>query len=113
VVKRHSDWGDRMLGDLGFGRDVRHLVRDHHERLDGSGYPHGINDSAISLDARILAVCDVYDALMSKRVYRKAWTHERAIALLREESGTAFDPKCVAALERVLASERSPQTIAV
>jgi hypothetical protein len=113
VVKRHSDWGDRMLGDLGFGRDVRHLVRDHHERLDGSGYPHGINDSAISLDARILAVCDVYDALMSKRVYREAWTHERAIALLREESGTAFDPKCVAALERVLASERSPQTIAV
>jgi hypothetical protein len=113
VVKRHSDWGDRMLGDLGFGRDVRHLVRDHHERLDGSGYPHGINDSAISLDARILAVCDVYDALMSKRVYREAWTHERAIALLREESGTAFDPKCVAALERVLARERSPQTIAV
>jgi HD-GYP domain-containing protein (c-di-GMP phosphodiesterase class II) len=113
VVKRHSDWGDRMLGDLGFGRDVRHLVRDHHERLDGSGYPHGISDSAISLDARILAVCDVYDALMSKRVYRDAWTHERAVALLREESGSSFDPKCVEALERVLARERSPESIAV
>jgi HD domain len=113
VVKRHSEWGDKMLGDLGFGKDVRQLVRDHHERLDGSGYPHGIGDSAISLDARILAVCDVYDALMSKRVYREAWTHERAIALLHEESGSSFDPKCVAALERVLARERSPETIAV
>jgi len=113
VVKRHSEWGDRMLGDLGFGKDIRQLVRDHHERLDGSGYPHGIGDSAISLDARILAVCDVYDALISKRVYREAWTHERAIALLREESGSSFDPKCVAALERVLARERSPETIAV
>jgi HD-GYP domain-containing protein (c-di-GMP phosphodiesterase class II) len=113
VVKRHSEWGDKMLGDLGFGKDVRQLVRDHHERLDGSGYPHGIGDSAISLDARILAVCDVYDALISKRVYREAWTHERAIALLREESGSSFDPVCVAALERVLARERSPETIAV
>jgi HD-GYP domain-containing protein (c-di-GMP phosphodiesterase class II) len=113
VVKRHSEWGDKMLGDLGFGKDVRQLVRDHHERLDGSGYPHGIGDSAISLDARILAVCDVYDALISKRVYREAWTHERAIGLLREESGSSVDPKCVAALERVLARERSPETIAV
>jgi hypothetical protein len=113
VVKRHSEWGDRILGDLGFGKNIRQLVRDHHERLDGSGYPHGIGDSAISLDARILAVCDVYDALISKRVYRKAWTHERAVALLREESGSSFDPSCVAALERVLARERSPQTIAV
>ena len=113
VVKRHSEWGDKMLGDLGFGKDIRQLVRDHHERLDGSGYPHGIGDAAISLDARILAVCDVYDALISKRVYREAWTHERAIALLREESGSSFDPKCVAALERVLARERSPETIAV
>jgi putative nucleotidyltransferase with HDIG domain len=113
VVKRHAAWGDRMLGDLGFKENVRQLVRDHHERLDGSGYPHGIGGTAISLDARILAVCDVYDALVSRRVYREAWTHERAIALLREESGTAFDPKCVAALERVLARERIPELVAV
>jgi putative nucleotidyltransferase with HDIG domain len=113
VVKGHAEWGDRMLSDLGFKEDVRQLVRDHHERLDGSGYPHGIGGTAISLDARILAVCDVYDALVSRRVYREAWTHERAIALLREESGTAFDPKCVAAVERVLARERIPELVAV
>ena len=55
VIKRHPEWGDRMLVDLGFGDDVRHLVRDHHERLDGSGYPHGSESSLISFDARILA----------------------------------------------------------
>jgi putative nucleotidyltransferase with HDIG domain len=112
VVKRHADWGDRMLRDLGFKEEVRQLVRSHHERLDGSGYPHGVAGPAMPLDVRILAVCDVYDALISQRVYREAWTHERAIALLREESGTAFNPKCVAALERVLARERRPSLIA-
>ena len=61
---------------------------------------------------RILTVCDVYDALVTKRVYREAWTHERAIGLLREESGSAFDPACVAALERVLGSERPPLALA-
>jgi HD-GYP domain-containing protein (c-di-GMP phosphodiesterase class II) len=113
VVKRHPEWGDRMLVDLGFGEEVRHLVRTHHERLDGSGYPHGAEGSLISLDARILAVCDVYDALISTRVYRDAWSHERAVKLLREESGTSFDGKCVAALERVLARDRFPIAAAV
>jgi HD-GYP domain-containing protein (c-di-GMP phosphodiesterase class II) len=113
VIKEHPESGDMLLVDLGFGDEVRHLVRDHHERLDGSGYPHGAHSSLISLDARILAVCDVYDALISRRVYRDAWTHERAVTLLREESGTSFDPKCVAALERVLSSERAPVAAAV
>jgi len=88
-------------------------VLDHHERLDGSGYPRGLNGPTISLDARILGVCDVYDALISTRVYREAWTHERAIALLHEESGTKLDRRCVAGLERVLARERAPEAIAV
>lgn len=113
VIKEHPVSGDKLLVDLGFGDEVRHLVRDHHERLDGSGYPYGAESSLISFDARILAVCDVYDALISRRVYRDAWTHERAVALLREESGTSFDPKCVAALERVLSDERAPAAAAV
>jgi putative two-component system response regulator len=53
-----------------------------------------------------MSVCDVYDALMSQRVYRDAWSQEAALELLREQSGTAFDPRCVAALERVLEDER-------
>jgi HD-GYP domain-containing protein (c-di-GMP phosphodiesterase class II) len=56
-------------------------------------------------------VCDVYDALCSERVYREAWTHERAVSLLREEAGTAFDARCVAALERVLGA--APIAVAV
>jgi putative nucleotidyltransferase with HDIG domain len=113
IIKRHPEWGDKMLVDLGFGEEIRHLVRSHHERLDGSGYPHGSEGSLIPLDVRILAVCDVYDALISTRVYRDAWSHERAVKLLRDESGTSFDAKCVSALERVLASELEPIAAAV
>jgi HD domain-containing protein len=106
VVKRHPDAGVRLLRDLGgFPEPALELVRHHHERLDGSGYPDGIAASTLDLDTRILAVCDVYDALVSPRVYRKAWSHERAIALLRDE--TLFDQRCVSALERVVGRERS------
>jgi HD-GYP domain-containing protein (c-di-GMP phosphodiesterase class II) len=106
VVQGHPEWGNKLLSELGgFSQAVRQLVRDHHERLDGAGYPRGLAADAIDLDTRVLTVCDVYDALISKRVYRPAWTHEDAMALLRRESGTAFDERCVAALERVVAGE--------
>ena len=68
---------------------------DHHERLDGSGYPRGLAGPSITLDARILAVCDVYDALISTRVYRDAFTHEQAMAILREEAGAKLERRCV------------------
>jgi HD-GYP domain-containing protein (c-di-GMP phosphodiesterase class II) len=84
-------------------------VRCHHERLDGSGYPHAARAAEIPLEARVLAVCDVYDALLSTRVYRAAWTHERAIALLRAGAATQFDARCVEALERVLTRERGAE----
>ncbi len=106
VVQGHPEWGNRLLSELGgFSQAVRHLVRDHHERLDGAGYPRGLSAEEIDLDTRILTVCDVYDALISKRMYRPAWAHEDAMALLRRESGTAFDARCVAALERVVTGE--------
>jgi putative nucleotidyltransferase with HDIG domain len=102
-ITRHPGAGVTLLEELGgFDLLVVSLVNDHHERLDGSGYPRGLRGSQISLEARILCVCDVYDALLSPRVYRPAWTHERAIALLREGAGTGFDPICVDALERVV-----------
>jgi two-component system response regulator RpfG len=110
VVKRHPEWGRKLLGELGgFADTVRRLVLDHHERLAGGGYPRGIASGELQLDVRILTVCDVYDALISPRVYRDAWTHEQAIALLREQTGEVFDHRCVAALERVLARERNEQ----
>jgi HD-GYP domain-containing protein (c-di-GMP phosphodiesterase class II) len=86
---------------------VRRLVLDHHERLDGSGYPRGLGSDQLELDTRILAVCDVYDALISSRVYRDAWSHEDALSLQHCEAGTTLDAHCVQALERVLAAEHA------
>jgi HD-GYP domain-containing protein (c-di-GMP phosphodiesterase class II) len=112
IVKRHVDSGVALLRELGgFGDPVLRLVRDHHERLDGTGYPHAIDARSISLETRVLTACDVYDALRSRRVYRDAWPHERALALLRDEIGSAFDGGCVEALERVLARQHEPEVV--
>jgi putative nucleotidyltransferase with HDIG domain len=105
VIRRHPRSGERLLGQLGFSQRVRRVVLDHHERLDGSGYPRGLTAGQLDLDARILAVCDVYDALISARVYRTAWTHDRALQLLHGDAGSAFDRRCVDALERVVDRE--------
>jgi hypothetical protein len=106
VIKLHPGRGVKLLRELGgFGPAIHDLVHSHHERLDGKGYPRSLSESELSLDTRILTVCDVYDALVSPRVYRDAWSHEDALALLHKDTGTAFDARCVAALERVLAHD--------
>jgi putative nucleotidyltransferase with HDIG domain len=106
VIQHHPERGARLVDELGgFPPEVRRLVLDHHERLDGQGYPRGLRAEQIDLETRILTVCDVYDALVSKRVYREAWSQYQALALLAQESGAAFDPRCVSALEEVLADE--------
>jgi putative nucleotidyltransferase with HDIG domain len=102
-IRRHPNAGRKLLDELGgFPETVRRLVSDHHERLDGTGYPAGLEGDELPIETRILAVCDVYDALVSDRVYRAAWTPERALALLQEEAGTGYDPSVVKALERVV-----------
>jgi putative nucleotidyltransferase with HDIG domain len=112
VIRLHPQRGDRLLGDLGFPERVRRLVLDHHERLDGSGYPRGLGRT-MPFEARILAVCDVYDALISPRVYRPAWAPERAVAYLHTGAGSLFDRRCVAALERVLGRSEPAAAVAV
>jgi HD-GYP domain-containing protein (c-di-GMP phosphodiesterase class II) len=103
IVKRHPERGQELLAELGgFDDNVTHLVLDHHERLDGTGYPRRLEGDDLDLETRILAVCDVYDALVSPRVYRAAWSSGRALSLLHEEAGTAFDSRCVAALVSVV-----------
>ena len=71
------------------------IVVGHHERWDGSGYPHGLKGEEIPLSARIMAIADVYDALISERCYKKAIPVEEAVEIIREESETHFDPKLV------------------
>jgi HD-GYP domain-containing protein (c-di-GMP phosphodiesterase class II) len=106
VIKRHPELGSDLVRELGFSAQVAKLVLDHHERLDGSGYPRGLGAPDLDIETRILAVCDVFDALLSKRVYRDPWRLDDALELLSRESGTKFDPACVDALERVIARER-------
>ena len=107
VVMQHVHTGPALLRLLGgFSPLVHRLVRGHHERFDGSGYPKAVAGDPIPLDVAILAVCDVYDALVSERVYRKAWSHERALEHLRAGAGKLFDATCVEALADVLARER-------
>jgi HD-GYP domain-containing protein (c-di-GMP phosphodiesterase class II) len=114
LIKRHPQDGARLLADLGgFPQEVLDLVLDHHERLDGGGYPRSLPAAGIGRATRVLTVCDVYDALVSHRVYRPAWSPEKALELLHTESGMAFDPDCVAALERVLGrDEHDPGWVA-
>jgi two-component system response regulator RpfG len=113
LVRRHPEWGIELLTELGgFSEATKRLVLCHHERLDGSGYPRGLGADDLDLDARILGVCDVYDALLSSRVYREAWTPEAALEFLRERSGTQFDSRCVDALGGVVAHERRIVTAA-
>ena len=109
AIRRHPGDGDELLADLGFSTRIRRMVRGHHERLDGSGYPDGLRGDEIDLETRILAVADVYDALVSPRVYRDAWPVPRALALLREEAGVGFDARCVEALERIVGGVGEPE----
>ena len=106
VIRLHPVWGDELLAQLGHPERIRRWVRGHHERLDGSGYPDRLAGSCLDLETRILAVADVYDALVSPRVYRSAWTSDRALALLREGAGTLFDERCVAQLEALTQAQR-------
>ncbi len=77
-------------------------MRGHHERLDGSGYPDGLRGDELSLEIRILGVCDVYDALTSERVYRRAYTQPQALTILARSRGIAFDADVLDALSRVV-----------
>ena len=114
VIRQHPSRGAELVEDLGgFSPLVVRLVRDHHERLDGRGYPAGSGGECLDLETRVLTACDVYDALLSTRVYREAWSRGRALRLLRDETGSAFDPRCVEALERVLSATTEAPSVSV
>ena len=96
-VKQHPEYGARIIAPLRFARDVAPIVRGHHEHWDGSGYPYGLKGKEIPLWARIFAVIDVWDALISDRPYRPAWTREVARDYIANQAGRQFDPQVVEA----------------
>jgi len=93
VVRLHPIIGDEILGSLKFLSGARRIVRHHHERLDGSGYPDGLSSGDITPPLRIVALCDSYDAMTSPRPWRQALAKDEAIALLKQDRGTRFDPE--------------------
>jgi len=111
VMQTHAEQGgdllqraiDRLGDDAGpmlhYGKQI---ARHHHEKWDGSGYPDQLAGEAIPLSARLMAVADVYDALISVRPYKQAMTHEQAVAYIRAGSGSHFDPRVVQALQACL-----------
>jgi putative nucleotidyltransferase with HDIG domain len=102
TIQTHPQAGADLLADVGgFGEEIP-IVLAHHERLDGRGYPLGLDADRIPLEARILAICDVYDALTSWRAYREPWPKHKALELIAKETGTAFDPACASALLAVV-----------
>ena len=103
VMKSHAEVGARMLAHMpGFG-DAAHAVHYHHERWDGGGYPDGLDHEGIPVESRILAVCDAYSAMTEERTYQAARSSDEALELLRDGSGSHWDPACVEAICRVVA----------
>jgi diguanylate cyclase (GGDEF)-like protein len=102
VMRRHTLTGEAILMAAPPLKGVARIVRSTHERVDGGGYPDGLEGEAIPLGARIIAVCDAFDAMTSDRAYRQAMSREAAIAELEAESGRQFDPFVVAAARAVL-----------
>lgn len=98
IMRNHVKVGIRILEPIECFKDLLRVVAEHHERCDGSGYPKGLTGDRISLHARIVAVADTYDALTSDRPYRKGIPEAKAMEILKDNSGTQFDPKVVAAL---------------
>jgi two-component system cell cycle response regulator len=105
-MRRHPLIGERILLAAPALRPVARLVRSSHERWDGGGYPDGLRGDEIPLGARVVAVCDAFDAMTTERAYRETVSEAEAIAELRRCAGTQFDPHVVDAFCRVVAAER-------
>ncbi|GHV39077.1 response regulator [Clostridia bacterium] len=105
AMKTHAAEGERLIDQIainvgvenaGFLRHAKLFAGTHHEKWNGKGYPRGLSGDDIPLEGRIMAIADVYDALTNTRVYKPAFPHERAVEIIRNDSGTHFDPKLVA-----------------
>ncbi|NIV14296.1 MAG: HD domain-containing protein [Aliifodinibius sp.] len=104
-AKDHPIIGSKIIGEIEELTDVASIVRHHHERFDGSGYPDGLQGEAIPFFSRILAILDAYEALVSDRIYRKAVDINQALLEIKNNSGKQFDPFLVDVFLRVIHNE--------
>jgi putative two-component system response regulator len=98
-MRRHAEYGllaienaEKELGNTPLLDMAKSIAYSHHERWDGSGYPLGLKGDEIPISGRLMAIADVYDALISKRVYKDIYPHEVAVEIIKEERGSHFDP---------------------
>ncbi|HSQ28479.1 MAG TPA: HD-GYP domain-containing protein [Gemmatimonadaceae bacterium] len=115
VMERHAAAGADLLSSIDFPRDILPMIRGHHERWDGRGYPDGLAGEAIPLCARIICVADVFDALTTDRPYRRGYSREKAMEIMAADRDAAFDSALFTRFERliedpVLCPERLPIT---
>ena len=103
LVKGHAEIGaeplsiaEKPLGSSSFLRVAKEIALTHHEKWDGSSYPNQLSGEAISLSGQLMALADVYDTLVSKRVYKPVFSHDKAKAIILEGKGKHFDPQIVA-----------------
>ena len=108
IMKSHTIYGGRILeGAHSKVLKIAHKMSlYHHEKWNGTGYPHGLKGEDIPLEARIVTVADVFDALCQFRVYKKAWKTEEAYEYILAQSGQSFDPRIVAAFKKIYSSIR-------
>lgn len=104
IMRQHTTIGAKIIGEhrSSMLRLAVKIALYHHEKWDGSGYPHGLKGEEIPLEARIISIVDVFDALTSVRPYKKAWSVEDAVELINEGSGSHFDPVVVMAFNACL-----------
>jgi putative two-component system response regulator len=114
LVKQHTVLGERIVTPLRFGKYIGPIVRGHHEYWNGSGYPDGIQGDTIPIGARVITICDVFDALTTDRCYRAAYSQDYAFRLVESLSGKAFDPRLVQLFldhsSSIVASVQNPLT---
>jgi putative nucleotidyltransferase with HDIG domain len=96
LMKSHTTRGDRMVAEVGFPWDIGPMVRNHHERYDGTGYPDQLKGEEIPLSARALCIADIFDALTTTRSYRPAYTFAEALKIMDQDAGTVIDPQLFA-----------------
>lgn len=101
-IKKHVNHGVKILEDIKQLKDVIEIIKYHHERFDGTGYPYGLKGDEISLSAKIISVADAYDSMVSQRSYRSSLSHEEAMKRITEQSGHQFDPMVVKAFEIII-----------
>ena len=106
IMRKHPEYAFAIISPIEYLRSALDIPYCHHEKWDGTGYPRGLKEREIPLTARLFAVIDVFDALISDRPYRKAWTKERAIEYIRTESGTHFDPEVVTTFLAMMENEK-------